>query len=55
MMVERRAEASQNQANRQGQGQPALQLKKQLVCNHNHHQEGIWDVHAKGGAKWRKS
>jgi hypothetical protein len=37
MTVEQRAEVSQDQADRLGQGQPALQLKKWLVCNHNRH------------------
>jgi hypothetical protein len=37
MMVERRAEASQDQADQLSQGWPALQLKKRLVFNHNRH------------------
>jgi hypothetical protein len=45
----------QNQADQLGQGRPALQLKKQQMCNHNQHQEVISDIHAKGGAKWQQS
>jgi hypothetical protein len=36
--VEWRAKMCQNQADQLGQGRPALQLKKQQMCNHNQHQ-----------------